>query len=562
MEKATSKPEPKDQEQADRKARASRSIIAFAQTYLPHHASLPCSSLHEFLAARFLDAVTSEQPQRTAIAAPRGNAKTTWVSVIGPLWCLSFPEIAKKEYIALLSDSPKLSEENLFSITEELESNELLRADFGDLVGNPSKDRRPWTQKKIVTINGIQIAAYSSGQKMRGLKRGKARPDLLIADDMENDEHVLTPRQRQKLLSWWTKTPSKLGGPGGLDIFAVGTVLHYDSLLSNLLGNPGYYAEKFRAVASWPIRQDLWDEWSKIFLDLSRPEPVRKEEARRFYLERRRAMDEGAEVLWPEGDPLYDLKVMLLTDGQASFDSEKQNDPINPDDCLFSEDWFHWYSRDGEVGEPTDLRLPAMQHTIGAVDPSLGKHASRGDYSAIVILGRGADGRDYVLDASIERRSPDRIIADTIALHQRYQCREWAVEAVAFQEFFAEEMANRGRVEGVQLPIVAVHPHTDKELRIQTLQPAVRNGHLVFHRSHRLLYDQMRLFPLADHDDGPDALRMAYERGQGQVAMAISPSASDVPYRPKEGDIFRNIGTQSAMPRRGGIFDSRASSRR
>jgi predicted phage terminase large subunit-like protein len=515
--------------------------------------------LHEFLAGRFLEAVTSDKPHRTAIAAPRGNAKTTWVSVIGPLWCLCHPDLAHKRFIVLLSDTISQAEANLEAIREELEGNAALRADYGDLVGDPLKDGRAWTRQRIVTANGIQVAAYGAGKSMRGIKHGSARPDLLVADDLENDENVLTPGQRRKLLDWWTKTATKLGGPGGMDIFAVGTILHYDSLLSGLLANPGYQAEKFKALAAWPIHRDLWDEWERIYLDLSRPEPVRKTDASRYYLQHQAAMDEGALVLWPQGDPLYGLMEMLATDGPAAFDSEKQNEPINPEDCLFEEAWFHWYARAGEVGEPTDIRLPAMQYCIGAVDPSLGKHATRGDYSAIVILGRGVDGRDYVLDADIARRSPDRIISDTIAMHQQYNCREWAVEAVAFQEFFAEEMASRGRDSGVHLPIVAVHPHTDKALRIQTLQPAVRNGHLVFHRSHRLLYDQMRMFPLADHDDGPDALHMAYERGQGQTAMAYAPT--DVPYRPKEANIFRTIGAGATMPRRGGIFDARSARR-
>jgi hypothetical protein len=37
----------------------------------------------------------------------------------------------------------------------------------------------------------------------------------------------------------------------------------------------------------------------------------------------------------------------------------------------------------------------------------------------------------------------------------------------------------------------------------------VRSGTLQFSRRHAVLLEQMRLFPKAAHDDGPDALEMA-----------------------------------------------------
>jgi len=472
------------------------------------------SELHEFLAGRFRQMVQSDTPERTAVAAPRGNAKTTWTSVI---------------------------------------------ADFGDLMGDPLKDRRTWTKQRIATTTGIQVSVYGSGKSLRGIKKGASRPDLLIGDDLENSEHVLTPGQRRKLLSWWTKDATKIGGPAGLDIFVVGTILHYDSLLSGLLQNPGYMGRKFKAVISWPARTDLWDQWDSIYSDLSRIEPQRKADALALYETNRQEMERGSSVLWPAGDSLYHLMMTYTDDGPAAFDSEKQNEPVNPDDCLFEEGWFSWWLRPGEQGEAGDLPMPPMQYTIGAVDPSLGRHAHRGDYSAILVLGRGNDNRDYILEASIERRSPDQIIEDTITLHRQHQCREWAVEAVAFQQFFADEMGKRSLAAGLHLPIVPVHPSTDKVLRISSLQPSIRAGNIVFHRSQRRLYDQMRLFPLADHDDGPDALHMAYERGQHQAAPAIG--ATNSSYGGGTGSDRRDTG-RSAPPMRGGIFAHRSPGRR
>jgi len=59
------------------------------------------------------------------------------------------------------------------------------------------------------------------------------------------------------------------------------------------------------------------------------------------------------------------------------------------------------------------------------------------------------------------------------------------------------------------LPVEPVVHSSDKLARIQSLQPLVRSGTLQFSRRHTLLLEQMRLFPKAAHDDGPDALEMA-----------------------------------------------------
>jgi len=63
--------------------------------------------------------------------------------------------------------------------------------------------------------------------------------------------------------------------------------------------------------------------------------------------------------------------------------------------------------------------------------------------------------------------------------------------------------------------------HTSDKLgRIQSLQPLVKAGTIQFSRRHKTLLDQLRYFPKADHDDGPDALQMAVEVGNiGRVRV-------------------------------------------
>lgn len=65
------------------------------------------------------------------------------------------------------------------------------------------------------------------------------------------------------------------------------------------------------------------------------------------------------------------------------------------------------------------------------------------------------------------------------------------------------------------IPAKAVVPHADKALRIESLQPYFAQGRIRLHPSQRTLIEQLRHFPLADHDDGPDALHMLWELAVG-----------------------------------------------
>ena len=46
-------------------------------------------------------------------------------------------------------------------------------------------------------------------------------------------------------------------------------------------------------------------------------------------------------------------------------------------------------------------------------------------------------------------------------------------------------------------------------MRVESLQPDVKNGYILFRKDQTLLLHQLSQFPLGAHDDGPDALEGA-----------------------------------------------------
>ena len=79
-----------------------------------------------------------------------------------------------------------------------------------------------------------------------------------------------------------------------------------------------------------------------------------------------------------------------------------------------------------------------------------------------------------------------------------------------FQAFLYSELIKRAAARGIPVPARGVQPISDKLLRIESIQPHVKNGLIRLHPSQTTLIDQLRHFPKADHDDGPDALHMLW----------------------------------------------------
>jgi len=473
-----------------RREKAQNDYEFFARTYFPHYIKHENAELHDYLYARLPEIVDNGHGDHEAIAAPRGNAKSTLVSQIFIIWCCV---TGRKHYMLIIMDALEQAATMLEAIKAELAFNPRLAMDYPEASGGG----RVWNVGTIITANDVKIQAFGSGKKMRGLRHGPYRPDLVIGDDLENDENVRSPDQRDKLENWLKKTVLSLGAADdSMDVIIIGTILHYDSLLARLLNNPLWHSRKFKAVIEWPYHRDLWDRWEELLLNDD--ETV----ALAYYQAHQAEMDAGIVVCWPSGQPFYKLMIKRARDGRAAFDSEQQNDPVSGDDAPFSTALEKAYWVD----------LPPNLIYFGAVDPSLGKQGASRDPSALLVGGyERATGKLFVVEANIKKRLPDRIIEDVISLHRQYRCVLWVVESVQFQEFFRTELIKRSAAAQLPVPARAVNPATDKLLRIETLQPHMENGLIKINQSQKTLIDQLRHFPKADHDDGPDALEMLWK---------------------------------------------------
>lgn len=479
----------------------------FVTHYFPHYTRNPDQSyLHKYLFARLPQILSSERSELDALAAPRGEAKSTIVTRLFALYCVVTNQ---KNYIAIISDSLDQSAEFLQAIKTELEVNPRIKTDFPKVHGAG----RIWQSYTIHTANSIKIQCAGARKKMRGWVYGAYRPDLVLLDDLENDENVESPEQRDKLYKWLLRTPLKLAAAGEkMDVVYIGTILHHDSVLNRILKNKGWTTRVFKALLEWPDNMALWDEWEAIYHDEGEAAAVA------FYQKHKRKMDKGAKVSWA-ARPLLALMIIRTRDGHGNFDSELQNDPAAGEDSPFSDSINYW------------RELPAGLIYFAAVDPSLGKKSKtrkKGDPSAIIVGGYDRlNGKLYTIVADIQRRTPDKIISDVIKYQKEYpQILGWAVESVAFQEFLRTELVKRSAQQGIHVPAIPVHPHGDKGLRIIALQPHMANGLILLHHKQKTLIAHFTHFPKHENDDGPDGLEMVWKLATSFAKARNTPMAA------------------------------------
>lgn len=318
-------------------------------------------------------------------------------------------------------------------------------------------------------LGGMQTAGAG------GPITGKGADLLLIDDPIKNDADARSPRLRQKIWDWYQATAYTRLEPHGAVVLIM-TRWHRDDLAGKVL----------EAAATGG------EHWDSLVLPAfaSQNDPLGRS---------------PGEVLWPERYDATRLDEIRETIGPHHFASLYQQDPRPEGGSEWPESYFPssiWFD---EWPRPLALRVLTL-------DPSKGRDAKSGDYSAIVRLGICSAGKLWV-EADLARRPITRMLEDSLDIAAQWQPQAFAVEANQFQELLVGELHRLSLERGMMaLPLVPVVNTLPKLVRIRTLGPLLAQGAIRF-RAHsagtRLLVDQLRDFPFADHDDGPDALEMA-----------------------------------------------------
>lgn len=469
---------------------------------------------HREIADIMNDVSLNVKNAKVAVAAPRGHAKSTYLSKAFPIHELLY---RKRRYVIIVSETPKVALANLDWIRSQLKFNVKLREDFGALLsprdqGNLRDNNEGFIAyephgdvKKQVAL----LESASVGGAIRGRNWDGYRPDLIVLDDLEDPRaggNASTPEQRSQLRDWFSQSVIPLGDPKGKRTAFVymGTTVHADALLMNVLYKRSDFETRlYRAIIKHPINADLWEQCRLIYVN--RDNPKRAKDALKFYEDNESELLEGSEVLWPEGQPLWNLMRWKWDNGSKAFATEYMNNPIDIESQVFNPETFTYYNGD------IDTQSDKYEVSFG-IDLAMGKSRTKGDFSAVTVLAKDKQkGIVFVADSFIERIKYDVFIERIVELVQKHQPTVIAVESQMAQEIFADELTKAlvrvGYPAGTRLK--KIYHSARKELRIEAMIPDIENGTIQFNHNHALLLEQYERYGTGEHDDGPDSHAMA-----------------------------------------------------
>ena len=327
----------------------------------------------------------------------------------------------------------------------------------------------------------FRIIARGSEQKMRGLLWDGTRPDLFVLDDMESDEQVMNKERRDKFRRWFYGALIPALSENG-QIRYVGTILHQDSMLENLMpraSNPFTVTEDLKQYTTRTV--GIWKS-----------------------VKYRAHTGDFSKILWSDKWPkekLIEFKEDYHERGlPEQYSQEFLNVPIDESVAYFKRKDF--------APEIQADKEKALNYYI-AGDFAVSEK-ERADYTVFVVGGMDEDGILHIRNVVRGRMAPDEIIETMLGLQKVYDPIAFAIEETQITKSLGPFL-NRAMIEsGIFINLFPMKPHkTDKQLRAQSIRARMRAGGIKFDKDtdwYNDLEDEMTMFPRSRHDDQVDAL--------------------------------------------------------
>lgn len=419
--------------------------------------------------------------QLVAIAAPRGHAKSTAVTLAYVMATLLFRQ---RKFCILVSDTEGQAIMFLNDIKQQLETNENLRALFGvkGLVKSTESDL-------ICELNDghqFRIIAKGSEQKVRGIKWQNLRPDLIIGDDLENDEIVMNQERRDKFKRWFFGALLPCRSHDGI-VRIVGTILHMDSMLNRLM--PLAWGKSTKRDGLKVYDDNPKKAWNSILYEAHD--------------------EEFTKILWKERWPEEKLRMeqsRLRDLGYPElYSQEFLNRPLDEANAFFRKTDFVGITPQ-EKDDIVKGRMP-LNYYLG-VDLAI-SDKERADWSVFTVAGVNALNQMFIVDV-VRGRLDGREIVDTLLqLQQRYNLQFIAIEdekiSKAIGPFLKEEMQKKG----IFISLIPINPSADKKTRARSIQARMRIGSVKFDKDldwYLPFESELLRFPRDVHDDRVDSI--------------------------------------------------------
>ena len=401
------------------------------------------------------------------IIAFRGSAKTTMAMLFYPIWAMV---TGRKHHIVLISDTFGQVKDHIYNIKSELESNERLIEDFGPFdVKIETQKKEEWQKTSMVIPNyDVKIIGKSTGQKVRGMRYKQWRPDLIVADDIEDLEAVRTKENRDKTHRWLTGNVIPAGEKGKTKYILIGNLLHSDAVMSRIKKEILEGDREGRVVEFPLLDKNENILWKGKYPDMAAIEVEKKKVGGKSPIGMRAWQREYLLKLVPE-------------EGQVIKDGWIKRYKEIPEDVIV----VKGTGNDLAISKKATADFTTMvSGKLGVVDGKI----------KIYIMPNPVNERLSGFETTERARTVSR------ALGGKGVMTPFWVEDVAYQAMQIEAMQRAG------LPVTGIKISTDKRARLMTVASYVENGTVVFPKEGcEDLILQLIGFGVEAHDDLVDA---------------------------------------------------------
>jgi phage terminase large subunit-like protein len=402
-----------------------------------------------------------EPDQYILLLYPRDHLKTSTVTGYITKQLAFDPSLR----VLCVSNTKELALQNIGAVREQLEHNDKILRDFGDLRGESWGKEKFTLKRPPTTGKEPSVIARSLGASVLGMHF-----DIIWCDDIVEVENQYTQQQRDKIEEWfWGKLYKCLDRRGKLIV--TGTRKNIQDIYATLLSRETWASYVYKSIID-EERQEVLAPW-----------------------------------LYP-----YERLVMERTNmGSLKFAREMQNEPIEAKGLVLKRDWVQFY----------DINTPPLFNWIYAgVDPAVGK-SEIASFTAVVLIGVTPDHRYFVLDIQRHRWPVDWEQQCNSVLNG-YVERGFTPTLVAVESVITFDYSTAPLATVSPLPIRFVDYKRagdtqikDKVARIQSLGVYFEQGRVYlpdpdgYPMTVKFLDDEYLQFPEGEFTDMLDALNLA-----------------------------------------------------
>lgn len=448
----------------------------------------PFSRSHE----KFFEVWDDKSIQQIVIVWHRGGGKTSLFNYAAPSQAIMFQHYNFIVPVSATATSAVLQSDNLKT---EMVQNPLIHATMGEV-----KSAEKWSKDAWITSNGVMVMPKGRGQQVRGILHGNHRPDLIIPDDLEDDESVMTLEQRRKTADFFY---GQLAGTvdrsmSNWRVCVVGTILHEACLLLELMNDP---------------------DWVSIEMPLC---------------------DEEFKSYWPaymDNDAVLKLKNQYKRMGNLDiFYREYMNKAQAREDASFQVEYFKHYDERTE-----NLDNDPLVETFVILDPAKTSKPQNA-FSAIVAISIKFSPRGnkiYIREVENEHLTYDDIYSHVFAMATKWNAHVIGYEVTGLEEFIIQPMEDFMLRGGYSFELVQLDARKGegeyqskgsqkgKEARVGMLAPYYKRG-IIYHNNEgncQVLEDQLLEYPRAKYWDVMDATAYIIEmlsRGERHMSQELT----------------------------------------